>query len=75
MLNANGEADLNMINFHLLNHIIDDLDHFGCLEFLDASPFGRFKLHIEGAYRIASQGQSFAVLEPVGVTKIKRDDS
>ena len=49
------ETGLSTLKYHLLDHLVTDLERFGSIRVLSASPFEHFNLHIKKAYGASSK--------------------
>lgn len=49
-------SGLFRLQFHLLDHSVDDLRRFGSLAFTNVGPFGHFTVHTNNSYRMTFQG-------------------
>jgi hypothetical protein len=49
------ENSILTLKFHLLDHVVDDLERFGSIKVLSASPFEHFNLNIKQAYAKTSR--------------------
>lgn len=55
MLDKSCETGLYTPECHLLNHLVNHLNQFECLQISYASPFERFNVHIKRAYKTTCQ--------------------
>lgn len=53
LFGARSEGGLNTLKFHLRDHLIDDVNRFGTVLVLSASPYEHFNLIVEQAYATA----------------------
>lgn len=63
-----------MLKFHLLDHLAEVLEKFEKLEMLDLSPFERYNVNVDRAFRSTSQrhtSEMLEVVEGMDVTKEK----
>lgn len=54
-LSALYQQGLKILSFHLLDHIVDDLDRFGTILLLSASMYDHFDLIIKQSYACTSK--------------------
>lgn len=47
--NTDGETSLYLLKFHLLDHVVEDLDHFRCLGLVSSVAYKQFNFHIKRA--------------------------
>lgn len=66
ILHQNCTTGLYSLNFHLLYLVVEDPEHFGCLQGLDASPSERPNVHLKQAYRTTSQRWGWGMVETGG---------
>ena len=59
------QRGLYTLKFHLLDHLVTDLERYTSLDFLDASPYEYYNTHIKKAYRLGSKRKSTALQETV----------
>lgn len=67
------ETAFYTLTFSHLAHVFNDLEQFGYLQVLDASPFEMFSVLIKEAYKTTSQRQSSGMVETVVVTDIRME--
>lgn len=65
---------LNTLKFHLLDHLVDDLERFGTIRVLSASPYENFNLIVKQAYSGTSKRLQTRARDTVQVleTNLKR---
>lgn len=68
------ETGFYTLKFHFLDYLVENLESFGNLETLGASPYERFNVHIKRAYRITSQRWVSGMLELVEVIDATRGE-
>ena len=68
------ERGLNTLKFHLLDHLVDDLQRFGSIHILSASPYEHFNLIVKQAYSGTSKRLKTRATETVHIlgTDLKR---
>lgn len=48
-------SGLYTLKYHLLDHLVEDLERFGSISFMDAGPFEHFNVVIKQSYRMTSR--------------------
>lgn len=74
MLGEHCETGFYTLKFHLLDHVIVDLERLGFLDVLDTSPFERFNVYIKRACRTPSQRLSSGMEEAIRALNLRREE-
>lgn len=75
MIDRYCENGLHTLGFHLMNHVVKDLERFINMEMQDASPFQLAKQHFTRAIRSASQRRVSGIMKAVEVMGEERKEN
>lgn len=73
-LDETCETGMYTLKFHLQDLVVDELEKFGYLEFLDASPFERIIVYIKRANRTTCQQRGLGMVEIVNDMNTMREE-